>query len=248
MVMKLPFAITAVGLLVALAPVGRAATIQIQYQVTGGPIMTCSFPGPGPVVCLNVAGPPLRIVGLDGNSNAPGNPSLAVVTSDEVDLINNSTSDQTIQIQISEDSFTAPVGTSGTLLSHIGGTVVIGSLDNTLSFQSCVDPGNNLRPVGILGVVCPGGTFASGISSVPITAAGSFSNDKSISLASLTGPYSIQQSLVVTLGAGAEINWSASTSVAAATSTVPEPASAFLVLGMGLVSLSAFGRNRLIRK
>jgi hypothetical protein len=244
---KILFTTTAAVLLVALAPVANAATIQIQYQVGSGPITTCGFPSPGPVTCLNVAGPPLRIIGLDANSNNPGNSSLGVLTSDDVDLINNSTESQQLQIQISEDGFAAPVGTSGTLLSHIGGTVITGSIFNSLSFQSCVDPGNNLKPVGSFGVACvPPGTLASGLSAPPITAVGSFSSDKNFSFASLTGPYSIQESFVISLGAGAEINWSASTSVAAATTTTPEPASAFLFLGAGLVSLGAFRRKWLI--
>jgi hypothetical protein len=190
----------------------------------------------------------LRIIGLDANSNNPGNSSLGVLTSDDVDLINNSTDSQMIQIQISEDGFAAPVGTSGMLLSHIGGTVITGSTVNSLSFQSCVDPGNNLKPVGSFGVACFPGTFASGLSAPLITTTGSFSSDKTASLGSLTGPYSIQESFVISLGAGAEINWSASTSVAASTATTPEPASAFLFLGTGLVSLVAFRRKWLFRK
>jgi hypothetical protein len=242
--MKVFLTITAVVLL-AIAPVASANTIQIQYQVGTGPITTCSATAPGPVTCLDVAGPPLHIVGLDANSNNPGTPGIAVSTSSSVDLVNNSTSSQTLHIEVSVNGFTAPVGFNATLLSHIGGTVITGGAADLLSFESCIDPSNALAAVGS-SVTCPAGALASGISAPSVTATGSFQNDKSSTLASLAGPYSIDQSMVITLAAGAEINWSASSSVTA--STVPEPASAFLFLGAGLIGVGAFGRKRLFRK
>jgi hypothetical protein len=86
--------------------------------------------------------------------------------------------------------------------------------------------------------------MASGLSAPSITTAGSFSNDKNASFTSLSGPYSLVESMVITLAAGAEINWSASTTVQASTPTVPEPATSMLFLGAGLVGLGAFGRKR----
>jgi len=194
-----------------------------------------------------VAGPPLRIVGLDANSNGPGDSSLAVMTSSDVDLDNNGTSSVTLQIQISEDGFTAPVG-GGTLLSHIGGTVVAGLFNSTLSYQSCINPSNTLRSVSSQGVACSAGDIASGLSAPSITTTGSFSNDKSATFTGLSGPYSIVESYFITLAPGAEINWSASTSVQATTPTVPEPASSMLFLGAGLAGLGAFCRKWHYRK
>jgi hypothetical protein len=242
MKMKIVIAITAVVLL-ALAPVASANTLQISYQVTGGAITNCSFPSPGPVTCLNVAGPPLRIIGLDANSNNPGTSTIAVMTSDDVDLVNNGTNNVQLQIQISQDFYTAPVG-SGTLLSHIGGTVVTGTIFNTLSYQSCISPGNGLRSVSSQGVACSVGDIASGLSAPSITAVGSYSSDKSATFTGLAGPYSVVESYVIGLGPGAEINWSASTSIQATVATVPEPATSMLFLGVGLVGLGAFGRRR----
>jgi len=181
-------------------------------------------------------------VGLDANSNDPGTSTIAVMTSDDVDLVNNGTGSVNLQIQISEDGFTAPVG-SGTLLSHIGGTVVqAGLFASSLSYQSCINPKNTLRGVSSQGVACSTGDIASGLSAPSIAAVGSYSNDKSATFTGLAGPYSIVESYFITLSPGAEINWSASTTVQATTPTVPEPATSMLFLGAGLVGLGALGK------
>jgi len=247
--MKILMSITA-GVLLALAPVASANTIQVQYQVGTGPITTCSATAPGPVTCSDAAGPPLNIVGLGADSNSPGTlqggsaSGIAVLTSAETDLINNSTSSQTLQIEISVNDFTAPVGLNASLLSHVAGTVITtggNAGSDLLSFESCIDPSNALASV-VTSVTCPPGASASGISGPSISAVGSFQNDKSATRASLFGPYSIDESIVITLAPGAEINWSASSSVGA--SSVPEPASSMLFLGAGLVGLGAFSRKR----
>jgi hypothetical protein len=136
------------------------------------------------------------------------------------------------------------VGANVTLFSHIGGTVSIGGTVNSLSYQSCIDPANVLRSVGSFGVACPAGAMASGLSAPDVRTQGSFSNDKTATFASVSGPYALIEAYVITLAPGAEINFSASTQV---TATTPEPSTAFLFLGTGLIGLGAVGK-RLGRK
>jgi hypothetical protein len=93
--MKVLLTSAAVALLVAVAPVASASTIQIQYQIGNGPIVTCSAAAPGPVSCADVLGPPLDITSLSADSNSPGASDIGVLTSADVDLVNNSTSSLT---------------------------------------------------------------------------------------------------------------------------------------------------------
>jgi hypothetical protein len=143
--------------------------------------------------------------------------------------------DHTIVINIASDGFTAPVTPPDiTFFSHIGGTVVIGEASNKLSYQSCIG-GNNLT------TICPVGTsdLNSGISAPSIASAGSFSNDQTGLITSLTGPFSINEQLTVTLDPGAQINFAASTLLTPV--PVPEPVSIAL---LGIVLFFTVGSIR----
>jgi len=251
MTMKTLLTLTAVVLLGAFAPVANCAAIQIQYQITGLAAVTCASASAGPVSCADVT-IGFHDVGLGANSDSPGTATFSDLTSADVDLINNSGTSQTVQIQISANGFTLPTTTlpNVTLLSHVGGTVVAGGSANVLSFQSCVDPTNTLRSVGSFGVACSAGSFASGLSTPAITGTGSYSADRTSLIGPLgPAPYALQEAFVITLSAGGEINWSSSTSLTAnLTTIVPEPSTSLLVLGVGLVGFGAFGRKRLSRK
>jgi len=225
--------LAAVSACAVIAPAAYGETIQIQYQIGSGAIVTCSSVLPGPVVCTNQPGPPLAITDLDANSNSPGTTAMSDETSSSLNLSNNSAMAQTIQIQVSANDFNAPVGSNVALSSHVGGTVLLGGA-STFSYQSCIDPSNAIKNLGG-GVTCPSGSFASGVSTPSIASAGAFMDTQSKTIA-LSGSYAIDEAYSITLAAGSEINWSASTTLTGGTAT-PEPNSLALA-GLGLLGFS----------
>jgi hypothetical protein len=211
----------AMALLVAVAPVARAASIQIQYQIGNGPIVTCSAAAPGPADCADVAGPPLDITSLSADSNSPGASGIGVLTSADVDLVNDSTSSLTFDLVISANGFANPAGSGLQVVSHIGGTVVTGFPGTTMAYQSCIDPTNAIETVSSLGAACPPGTFASGASGPDISMSGAYQDTKVAPLPPLGFPYSVNERFFLTLAPGDELNWSSST---VAQQLTPEPA------------------------
>jgi len=207
------------------------ATIQIQYSIDGGAPVTCGPDASNAVLCGGALSPFL-ISFLGASSNSPGQPGIAEETSATVRIRNTTSATHNISIQVGSDGFTQPTTPPGVdFLSHIGGTVVTGSALNTLSFTSCLKESASLTPC-----FAPDGS----VTGVPtITGVGSFSNDQTGTILSLTAPYSIGEHINLTLGAGSEINFAASTTL---TQPVPEPASIALLGGVVLLA------GRMIRK
>jgi len=194
---------------------GGAPSVIADDPVSAGPVLFN-----GPLGAFNVT-----IFGAD--SNSPGGASLADEFSASVEIQNTGSTSHTLEFFIGSQGFTLPVTPpSLTLLSHISGTVAVGSASNSLSFTSCVDPTNSTSP-------CPS-AIESGTGTPGITTAGSFANDQSATIASLAATYSIGEDLFVDLGAGAQINFSASTTL---TPAVPEPVSVGWMAG-GIVLLA----------
>jgi hypothetical protein len=220
-----------VALAAVTAPLAQA-NIQITYTIDGSAGVASPCGGalgsptpPGSVDCGpgNIGNAAVTITSLTGFSNSPGG-LLGLETGSNTVIENNSTASHHIIINIVADNYTSPSGTNVGFLSHIGGTVAVGSTDNTLTFTSCVDTGNSLTG-------CPGTSFVNG--SPDVTAVGSYSNDKSgVGSGTLTTPFSIGEKIDLVIGAGSVINFSSSTTLA---QNVPEPMSITLLGGVILL-------------
>jgi hypothetical protein len=170
---------------------------------------------------------------IAASSNSPGTAIQTKLLGTDLDITNTNGATATLFITLGDTGFTQPVNPpSVNFLSHIGGTVVVGSAANLLSFGSYVALTN-------------GQNDTSGPNTFPqspsITATGSFQNDKTGTAASgLTAPYSITERFALTLGAGAEINFSASTTLS---SVSPEPSS-LAIAGLGGLGMIGFALRR----
>jgi hypothetical protein len=165
------------------------------------------------------------------SSNSPGTASLSKLLSNTLSIMNNDTGTHSILLAYGAQDFSSPVTPPPILVnSHIGGSVVTGSSDNTLAFQSYIDQGNGLGHFGIPG------TYTTGSQVVNATT-GSFQNDAVATISPLSATFSISQQLSITLGGGSEINTADNTTL----SPVPVPATLALclsglpVLGLGWV-------------
>jgi hypothetical protein len=167
---------------------------------------------------------------LASSSNSPGTSSNAQLTGATLSITNNNSKTATLYISLGDGGFTSPTTPPNlTLLSHVGGTVVIGSSANLLTYHSYVNSDNSQN--GTTGIT-PG-------AQTPGITSGSFNSDASTPITSLSGPYSMTETFAFTLGAGAEINFSSSTTL----SPVPEPTSLSLA-ALGALGLTGYSLRR----
>ena len=224
-------AFSLVGLAFAALPHNAAANLMVEVSFNGGPFVPiCTNPS-GTVCFGTVSGGGLQLTMTAAQSNSPGTPTLALLLSTALSVMNtNASGTATAHLLIGDTGYVSPTGV-GTLLSHIGGSVAVGDPLNTMSFFSSVDQGNgqNVSP----------GTFNTAAVTPNISATGSYDATNSAAIPLVSAPYSMTENLTITLSAGSIMNYSSSTTL----SPVPEPVSLLLV-GTSLIGLGVSLRSK----
>ncbi len=213
-----------------------AADLLAEVSVNGGPFVPiCTNPS-GSICSGSYSGGSLQLNMIAAQSNSPGTPTLALLLSSALSIMNTAASGTaTAHLLIGDTGYRAPTG-AATMLSHIGGSVAVGDPFNTMSFFSSIDQGNgqNVSP----------GTFNTAAVTPNISAAGSYDASNSAAIPLVSAPYSITENLTITLSAGSIMNYSSSTTVTPGLlSPVPEPMSLLLV-GTSLIGLGLSLRHK----
>jgi hypothetical protein len=190
-------------------------------NVVGSPTSDLS----GVSATVNTADYKISILGGESNQN-----STSELLSSTTSITNETGSTgHVLHITITGTGYSAPTTPpSVTVLSHIGGTVAVETTPstNSLSFQSIVP-----------GAALPSQTPA-------INAIGSYSNDASATTNSLSAPFSIEETLSVTLNKlNDQINYSSSTTLSQVAVGVPEPSS-MAIAGLGALGMIGYGIRR----
>jgi hypothetical protein len=170
---------------------------------------------------------------LSDDSNSPGTPSLAYLEGSAVHIKNNNSGLATLYIKLGDTGFTAPTTPPGVVLdSQIGGSVTTKGADNSLTFQSYVDPTNAQNALA---------GFTTGPQTPNITGTPkSYSDDTSILINSgLTTTYSVTEYFVLTLDKGSQVGFQASTNLSA----LPEPSS-LVLSGISVLGLTGYALSR----
>ena len=230
---NLLFAATAATALALASP--ASAGLIADYSIDGGAnfVNICSVAsGSSCGATLTVGGIELTLFGA--SSNSPGDAIDANVFQSTVQARNTSGLVQSIILRVGDIGYTNPVGNVN-LLNNIAGTVTLGSPANLFSSTACVNPTNAQSS-------CVGaGTISTPVIVANITSPGTGDNSATALVAGLTGPYSLTQFLDITLGAGSQVNFSASADIIPL--AAPEPAS-LAIIGVGMAALGMIRRRK----
>ena len=215
--------LAATALLGFTVPYAANAGLLAQYDAGSGFTTICSG-GPSCGTSF-VASNGLAFTLFGATSNSPGDALNAKVLQATVQLNNPTASAQSITLVVGDTGFTSPTAPPATsLINSIAGTVTTGGAGNVFNAIGCIDQADGQN-------VCPG-TINTPLVVANITTPGSGNNSSTAAVNTLNSPYSMSERLFITLDPGANINFSASSDVTAAS----EPASLAL-MGVGLVGL-----------
>jgi hypothetical protein len=161
---------------------------------------------------------------LSATSNSPGASSGEFVTS-MASLTNPDTTTETITIIVSDSDFSALSAPPSLLFeTSIAFAVAIGSLDNAVSFISCLATNNQTF------AICGPGSIVTAALTPSITAVVSSSAADNLIVPSLLTPYAIGHQVMLTLGPGSEVSFTATSRLEEAPGAVPEPSSVALLM------------------
>jgi len=215
--LRFPIAAILTTIGVIAVPQPACANLVIELSTDGTHWSTVASAASGTVTSYDSANyHGFNISVLSDDSNSPGTPTMAYLEGSAVHVANTNSGTATLYIELSVTGFTTPTNPASVLLdSQIGGSVTTPGKDNSLVFQSYVDPANGLASAA---------GFSVGPQSPKITGTPrSYSDDSSLWITSgLVTPYSITEYFKLTLDQNSQVGFQSSTDLTVAT---PEPSS-----------------------
>ncbi len=225
--------IVAIAAMVAILAMGMATTARADTEIWGS---QTDNPPVSPADVLATGATSASFTGTVGQFGITLLGASANLTGGElfgatVEIQNTGSGPATLYLTMGANNYLAPsTPPSIVMLSHIGGTVPVADSGNLLTFQQYVNTSNVQN--AITGPWTPG-------PQTPGITGGSFNNDASTTITSLTAPYSVTEYFAITLSAGSQLNFSASTTL----TPVPEP-STMAIAGIGALGLIGYGLRR----